>query len=58
MSFTSDNNNIDYSSIYEPITLTSKIIYFNYSISSCYKTCLDCKNRLGNANNLFLFKLF
>ena len=53
MSFTSDNNNIDYSSIYEPITLTGRIAYFNFSISSCYKTCSDCNNILGNNKNHF-----
>ena len=53
MSFTSDNNNNDYSSIYEPITLTGKVAYFNFSISSCYKTCSHCNNILGNNNNHF-----
>ena len=53
ISFTSNNNNIDYSSIYEPITLTGRIAYFNFSISSCYKTCSDCNNILGNNNNHF-----
>ena len=52
-SFTSDCNNISYSSIYEPVTLTGKIAYFNFSISSCYKTCSDCNNRLGNYNKHF-----
>ena len=53
MSFAYDNNNIDYSSIYEPITLTGRIAYFNFSINSCYKTCSDCNNILGNNNNHF-----
>ena len=53
MSFTSNNNNINYSTIYEPITLTGKLSYFNFSISSCYKTCSDCNNILGSNKNHF-----
>ena len=53
MSYSSNNNNIIYSSVYEPTTLIGKVAYFNFSIGSCYKACSTCNNILGNNNNHF-----
>ena len=39
----------EYSECYQPLTYIGKSSFFNYSIESCYKTCLECNNILGDS---------
>ena len=47
--FSDSSNGIQYKNIYNPRNFTGKISNFEFTIESCYKTCSQCNNILGNS---------
>ena len=46
-----ESNDQGENSFYEPKKLLDRIRFFNFTIETCYKTCNNCNNILGNSNN-------
>ena len=44
-------NDYDDSEFYSPLSYIGRSSIFNYSIESCFKTCSNCNNILGDSDN-------
>ena len=51
--FEQNNNEEEFKEFYEPNNFTGKSSVFIFEIDSCYKTCSECQNILGNKNMHF-----